>query len=374
MHFNKASLIVLGALLAAPASADFSYQETTRITGGSVARMMKMVPGGGKTLEAQTSSIYLKGNKLANATAKSVSIIDLDAETVTDINLEKKSYSVITFQEMAAAMEAARKKMEAELNKQGAQQQASLSFSVKVEETGQRKQISGYDTKEMHMLLQADVAETGGDTAAAMTFDVNMWLAPRISGYEQVQQFYMRMAQKMDWHPRMASLAGVMNMQPGMGQGMAEMMKEMQKLEGVPVYQVTTLRGGAMGAMGEMPNLSEVFGGQGRDAGDVAADQARRSANDRAARSTGGRLGGLAGSAASGALGGFGGLRRKRPQTQPEPEPDVQQNAGDAPKAGVFMELTSESSNFSTAAVDPTRFDVPAGYKQVEHEMKKLLK
>jgi hypothetical protein len=375
MQLHKASLIVLGALVALPGYADFSYQETTRITGGSMVRMMKMVPGGGKALEPQTSSIYLKGNKLANVSERSINIIDLDAESITDVNLEKKTYSVITFQEMAAAMEAARQKMEAEMRKQNPSGQADvqMKFSVKVNETGQRRNISGYDTKEMQMLMEMEAADTQSAAAGAMQIDVNMWMAPSIDGYQQMQQFYMRMAQKMDWHPRMSALAGAMNMQPGLGQGMAEMMKEAQKLEGVPVLQTTSMRGGAMGAMGDMPSMSEIMGGQNRDVGEAAADQARRSAADRAARSAGGRLGGLAG-AAGGALGGFGRRRRAEPKPEPEPAPEAQPADAPAGRSGAFMEMTSESSNFSSAAVDPARFAIPAGFKQVEHEMKKMLK
>lgn len=374
MHLHKACFIVLGAFAALPGYADFSYQETTRITGGSIVRMMKFVPGGGKALEPQTSAVYLKGNKLANVSERSINIIDLDAETITDVNLEKKTYSVITFQEMAAAMEAARQKMEAEMRKQNPSGQADvqMKFNVKVNETGQRKRISGYDTKEMEMLMEMEAADTQSAAAGAMQIDVNMWMAPGIDGYEQVQQFYMHMAQKMDWHPRMSALAGAMNVQPGLSQGMAEMMKEAQKLEGVPVLQTTSIRGGAMGAMGNMPSMSEIMGGQNRDVGDAAADQARRNAADRAARSTGGRLGGLAGAAAGGALGGFG--RRRREEPKPEPAPEAQPDAASGGRGGPFMEMTSESSNFSTAAVDPARFAVPAGFKQVEHEMKKLLK
>jgi hypothetical protein len=371
MQMRIVSIAFTGMLLALPGFADFSYKETTKITGGSITKMMKMIPGGGKALEPQTSAIYLKGNKLATVHDRAINIIDLDAETITDINLEKKTYSVITFQEMAAAMEAAQRKMQEEMQKQSGQSSAQLSFHVKVSETSQRKQISGLDTKEMLMLLELQAASGQSDAAAMMTMDVNLWMAPDVPGYEQVRDFYTRMAGKMNWHPRMSSLAAAMNVQPGLGQGMAEMMKEAQKLEGVPVLQTTKMYGGAMGALGEMPSLSDALGGRtaGEAAGEAAADQARRSASDRTARAAGGgRFGGLAGAATSGVLGGLGRRRRQEPQPQQEPEADASQ-----PAKTPFMEMTSESSDFSTAPVDASKFAIPAGFKQVEHEMKKLL-
>lgn len=380
MHTRFASLCLAATIAALPALADFSYQETSRVTGGSITRMMKMVPGGGKAMEPQTSTIYLKGNKLATAGRDSINIVDLDTETITDINLEKKTYSVITFQEMAAALEAAKRKMEEELRKNNRNQpEVSMSFNVKVDETGQTRQISGYNTKEMAMLLQMQAAAAQGPAPSNMEFDIRMWMAPDVRGYDEVRRFYTRMAAKMNWHPRMAGFASLMNMQPGMGQGMAEMMKEMQKLEGVPILQTTAIKGGAMGAMGDMPSLSEAMGG-GRDRGpsnleDAAANEAARQAqweaSRQASRATGGRLGGLAGSAAGGMLGG---LRRKKAEPKPEPAPTPAPAAAPAASSGAFMEMTSESSNFSTAAIDPSRFSIPVGLRQVDHEMKKLLK
>ena len=38
------------------------------------------------------------------------------------------------------------------------------------------------------------------------------------------------------------------------------------------------------------------------------------------------------------------------------------------------MEMTTELTAFSSAPVDPAKLTVPAGFKQVDHEMKKALK
>jgi hypothetical protein len=38
------------------------------------------------------------------------------------------------------------------------------------------------------------------------------------------------------------------------------------------------------------------------------------------------------------------------------------------------MEMTTELSGFSSAPVDPSKFEVPAGFKQVESEMMKAMR
>jgi hypothetical protein len=83
-----------------------------------------------------------------------------------------------------------------------------------------------------------------------------------------------------------------------------------------------------------------------------------------------GRLGGIGG--------GLGGLRRgKKQESQPEPppQPPPQQappaQAQGGPPAGILMESTTELSGFSSAPADPSKFETPTGFKQVENEMLK---
>jgi hypothetical protein len=92
----------------------------------------------------------------------------------------------------------------------------------------------------------------------------------------------------------------------------------------------------------------------------------------------GGALGRL-----GGRFGGLGGLGRKK-QAEPQAQPPAQQSpppasgqpasGQNAADAGVLMEMTTETSNFSPAAVDPAKFDVPSGFKQVESETLKAMR
>ncbi len=355
---------LLAAALAAlvmPAWADFSYDQVSTMTGGSLLRMMKMVPGGGKATQPQTSRILLKGNRLATLTQDSISVVDLDAETMTSIDLKEKKYSVITFAEFRQAMKAMADKMS---NQKGAEG-AELDFDIKVDQTGQTKTIEGMATRQFLMTLTTKIKDQSSGQTMNMDMVSDMWLAPRIAGYEQVQQFYTNMAEKMGWAPGMMSNPMMMG-QRGYSEGMAKMIKEASKLEGVPVFQITTMQGpGGMpgGAGGEMPEMPNV--------GDAASESARRSAENSASSQVSraaGRFGGLAG-------GALGGLRRKKQESQPPPPPPSQDQAQAQPqKTSALMEVTVESRNFSTAAVDASQFAVPAGFKQVEHDMKKALK
>lgn len=97
--------------------ADFSYQETSTITGGMVARMMKFAGVfSKKAREPIQSTIAVKGNKMLHRTADSASIIDLDAQTITSINFRKHTYSVMTFEQMKQMLAQPSEKMKQQSN------------------------------------------------------------------------------------------------------------------------------------------------------------------------------------------------------------------------------------------------------------------
>jgi hypothetical protein len=228
----------LSVLIAAVAAgtmlyADFSYQQTTTITGGMMAGMMNMVGLFSKSAkEPVVVTVALKGDKMAHRGKNESTVIDLNAQTITHIDFQRKTYSVMTFDEMKQALEQMSKKMEKQ--KEGSPQP---DFKVSLDATGNTKQIAGYDAKEavLKMEMQATDAKSGQQGSMAITTD--MWLATGVAGYDQVRDFYRRMAEKIDWSPN----SNMFMSQPQMAKGMAGASKEMAKLEGVPVLQLMTM-------------------------------------------------------------------------------------------------------------------------------------
>lgn len=356
--------VVLGALVAMPLCADYSYKQTSQLTGGAFLKVLKMLPGGGKATQPVVTRISIQGNRMLTENADGFQVIDLDKETMTDVNLKDKSYTVITFAEMKAAMEAMMRKMNQQSNNQQAPS-ANVEMKIEVKETGAAKQMGGLDTKEFLLLLGWKVKDAKTGQTADMSMDNQMWMAADLPGYEEVRKFHLRMAEKIQWAPGMASNA-MAAMQPNVQEGMAKMAKEAQKLKGVPVQQVTKMK--MAGQNGEVPDLPEFQLPGMREA---MAEEVSRTAGDEAAnqtaRAAAGRFGGLAGGALGGMMRGPG----KKKEEEPKPASQTKaQNKGD----GTYMEVTTTTSDWSTDPVDASRFNVPAGFKQVEHPMKKQLK
>jgi hypothetical protein len=239
-------------------------------------------------------------------------------------------------------------------------QTPEMTFRAKVDDTGASKDVNGVRASQKIMTLTGETAVNDEKSGTAHTMgtviESEMWMAADIPGYDEVRRFYQRMGEKFG---RVFGGAAGLNVAPGMAAGFAELAKESAKLKGIPVYQVTRMSQTIDGK--PMPGFGGMQMPPGKDmAGNAAGDAAAGTALGRM-----GRIGGLAG--------GLGGLSRRgrkddqQAQQQQAPPPD-------APPAGPMMETTTEMTRFTPAPVDSSKFAVPAGFKQVDSEMKRFAK
>ncbi|MCC7155263.1 MAG: hypothetical protein IT161_11870 [Bryobacterales bacterium] len=368
---NRRAILLLAsiAMAAAPAFADFSYEQTSKITGGMVANMMRMAgPFAAKAREPQTSTIMVKGNRMATVNKNSMNVVDLDARTITEVDFEKKTYSVLTFDQMKQIYQEMQKRL------QSPDFEVNAQIKVDIKETGAHKQIAGHDAREV--VTRVDMEAKDPKTGQTMTTEVisNTWLASEIAGYKEVREFYRRMAEALGWMP-----GQIQGGQPGMAKGMIQVTREVSKLEGLPVLQITKMTG--PGGMQEAGASSEQTQNQPAPSGDDVAQAAAKGAERQAeseALSQVYRTGGATGRVAAGALGGMmGGFRRKKP-AEPPPAAPAQPAAQQTPPpaqsgSSLLLEMTTEMSNHSAASIDPSRMSVPAGYKEVESHLLKTM-
>ncbi len=110
-----ACAITSGSLIA---HADFTYQETTQITGGSIMSMMKFAGAFSKQARQAgdpiLTTVMVKGNRMMRVNKDRTEIIDLDAGSITMIDHLKKQYTTMTFEQMRQQMEAAMAKAKAQ--------------------------------------------------------------------------------------------------------------------------------------------------------------------------------------------------------------------------------------------------------------------
>lgn len=186
---------------------------------------------------------------------------------------------------------------------------------------------------------------------ATLGFTNDIWLVPDIPGYEEVRAFYMRMAEKMGSIFGAGSGPGDLTammpqMPPGAAQGLEDMGKEMSKIKGIPVLTImrmgTTVNGAPLPAASEAP-----LPASNTPPTPSTGDLAKQSATSAIANSL--------------HLGGFG-LGKKKAADPPPPSADPNATSGPV----VMMETTTQLSSFSSGSVDSSRFQIPAGYKQID--------
>ena len=62
----------------------------------------------------------------------------------------------------------------------------------------------------------------------------------------------------------------------------------------------------------------------------------------------------------------FGGLMRHKKSEDTEEQAPAAQNNQQQPTSAILLEATTHKTNFSADPVDVSKFEVPAGYKQVQ--------
>jgi len=371
-----AAVLGTAAILGA---ADFTYVQKTEITGGSMKRFIDMAARFSKQAAApQNTTHRFSGDRMSVQSATNNTVYDLANETITQIEMDKMQYSVITFTEMAQAMKNMSGKMAGA--KKDNSNAAEVNWKATVDITGKTKPVAGVDTKEAVMKVFMEGRDPNQPGAVGMTeIETAMWMGT-MPGYEAARDFQRKMALKMSTtmnvNPMMLGQMG-----SGAMRGLMEAGKKISEMDGIAMETVMRMKGSMTGP-GMPPSEA---GGSSQTASvpapalpgaeEIAASTAANAGSDAGARATRGRFGGLGGQM-GGALGGRLGRRAKKqeePQEQAQTQPE---KPAAAPGAGDNLALESVTTivSFNNNPVDPSTFTVPAGFKPIEHPMKKLLK
>jgi hypothetical protein len=373
--YLAATLVCTALLATTPAWADASYQETTQMTGGSLLRMthsMGMFSHSMKKLgEPMTTTVYVSGDRMARVSDDEIEIIDLGKKEMINIDRQKKTYRIETFEQMEQAAQAAAAKMQSAPQQQPQQAPAQnpndvkLTYSFDVKETGAKQQMEGSMAREVLIVSKMNATSTTQPGEATMEMTNNVWLLDQEpAGYKEVRDFHQRMGEMMareilkNGNP-FASTPMIAS-KPGANDSFKGMAEQMKKLNGFSVMEIT--RVGATGN-GEplpppQPGSAAVSAEQGIDVGGVAKQAAVAGATAEAGHQLSKAV------PFGGAIGHFGGFGHKK-QVADTNDDQAQAAAAQQQADPVLMEMVTKKANFSTSAVPSSVFEIPAGYKNI---------
>jgi len=341
---SSALIAVLVLSLSSECFADFQYTETSKITGGAAAGAMKFAGVFSKdarqATQGTTSTISLKGNKMRREDSLGMAqIVDLDGRRIISIDNKKKTYSVMTFDEMRAQMEEARRKAAEQQAKHNKEQQSQVKIvpKVKISAGNGSKKLLDYTAKEMtvrvEMEFQSDDPKAKGQTATTWV-NSDSWVAP-VKGYDEMKRFHMRLAKELNWVP-----GAVLGANPQIAPAMVEYRKSAASLDGMPLLSM----------------VSVGMEGQGGTPQQAAQDDQKQSSGNPITH-------------------GIGGLFGKKKKKDDAAQDDSAGKSGTQPSSSSsnnsthgnsMLDTTIEVTSISTKPVDAGLFDIPQGYKQIQ--------
>ncbi len=270
-------VLSLAAVTPGPAQAEVKTRDRSQIKfEGMLGRMMGMV--GGKAMkDGIVSSNAVKGDRKATTSDTTGRIVDLAEEKVYDLDLKKKSYTVVTFAELRQQLqeaqekarrdaekagEAAGKEKEKEPERQQKAPEVEVDFDLK--ETGQTRAIAGYDAREVVMTItvreKGKVLEENG----GLVVRSDMWLGPEIPAMKELAEFELRYWKAVAPETTGVSaeqMTALVAMYPMVKEGVDRLNREKVNLKGTPLTTVTTFE--AVKGKEQMARESESSSGGG---------------------------------------------------------------------------------------------------------------
>lgn len=245
------ALPLLTLTLASPAYAEVKTRDKTQVKfEGMLGRMFNLFGGKGakEGVEGRTA---VKGNRKATINDSGGTIIDLTEEKVYDLDVKKKQYTVTTFEELRRRMREAQEKAKEQASKEEPAQKSEpqkptkeYEFDFDVKETGQRKQIAGYDARNVIATVTVREKDRKLEESGGMVMTSNMWLGPNIPQMKEFADFDLKYWKQLQG-PQTAAMsaeqmAAVLGMFPLVGKAMERMQKDGDKLSGTPLETSTT--------------------------------------------------------------------------------------------------------------------------------------
>lgn len=245
---------VLGT--ATPSFAEVKTREKTAVKfEGMLGRMVGLF-GGKAARDGIVSTTAVKGDRKVTVTDNRGQIVDLREEKIYDVDYRRKNYEVTTFDELRRRMKEAQERAEREAREaekeerkdegrpqQSEKPQKEVEVDFDLKETGQKRQIAGYDAREVVMTVTVREKGRTLEEGGGLVTTSNVWLGPQIAAMKEVGDFEMRYWQKLHGGDMAGvsaeQMAAVLAMYPMIAKATERMRKENVNMNGTALATTT---------------------------------------------------------------------------------------------------------------------------------------
>jgi hypothetical protein len=240
--------IGLATLLAAPIQAqDVEYTTVGKVElGGFLGTLARLGGAGDET----TEKVYMKGGMMRTDADKTSTIFDLENGRFISIDHNAKTYTIMTFEQMAQAAEQAMAKAQSQSQQTAGQPdeaekpegEVELEYKLDVEATGEKQKINGYDAERYFMTMETEATVTpeGGEAqqAGKLVMLMDLWNAEDVPAQEALKAFHAKSPEVARRSAdSMKGMAAVFASKPELGNAMEEAAKEAEKMSGFSVRE-----------------------------------------------------------------------------------------------------------------------------------------
>lgn len=386
---ERKQLILLSILLlsAAAVDADITLEHSVSVNAGGAMSLFAS-DGVVRTSIAGDKSwsetdIKPRSSMLA-AFAKNndnVSITRLDKDLIWQLNPKKEQYTEMTFEQLRAHLAQSQARMQQMQSGQGGGalpvSEGECEFtdsSMSVDSTGKKQRFANIRAEQHVVTMTQTCSVPEKNQTCTLTWTIDNWLAKKMPGDAEAQAFNSKMAEKMgveDMMNKMGMSGALMAMFKDSWQ---EAFDHANELQGFPVKTVIQMEIGGENcttASGQSIASDDLWA-SAVDAGlEASTDAVARRAGQKVAQETVGNtignaaVGGAAQEVIGGMLKGFGKRKNKRKQAEEEARAAEAAAAG-TPGSVVLFSVSNELTSVSTDPVPADRFEIPAGWRQVQ--------
>ncbi len=296
---------------------------------GAMGRVMGMF-GGKAAKEGVVNTVAVKGNRKATTGENTREIIDLDEQKIYELDMKKKNYRVVTFDEMKQRLAEAREQAAKAPQNEKQDSAKQMEFELDLKESGQKRLISGYDCREVVVTITGHEKGKTLEEAGGMVMTSHIWLGPEIAGLKEIQDFDVRyakaLAESFDLGGSAEQMAMATAMFPGMKGMMAKMQTESVNMTGSQLLTETTIE-------------------TAKNPAQVSQEQEQPKDSDSSS--------GI--SSITGGLGGMLGRRMKKKSSE--------EDAGKPKNRSTILSTSHELLKVEASAPDAD-FAIPAGFKE----------
>lgn len=308
----------------------------------------------------------------AELSVADVRVMRLDRDLIYELKPDIQAYRQVSMDEQADQISGLREDLEAAIGG------AALPIATdtcewseakfKSKKTKEKERIAGKRATRHIISMEQSCTDDRTGQSCDIEWIMEPWMANRLDNYDEVMNFYMDYADRLEMDALVPQMSGGSQMLLAMFPNRWEsLLDEMAEFEGFPVRTVMTLKIGGRACLSSSAVEENSIWADAADEGfdeaiDRSGKEVGRSVGDAADEAMGDSIGGAVGSSAIGAatgelIDGFGGMFKKK---QKRKKPQKRRASSDL----TVFRITSEITDWDDKAVSPSQYEIPGDWQR----------